>query len=242
MAKKINLGTINNATMKKLSQFNVAVYKLRDLASEKNKELQVLEAERLVITKKRQEAQANGKTLDEVIREYSVVEIEGKIGDLEKKYKELMEDHKKNKKDIPSSLVPAGLYNAYQLAMQKGDLAAKGWLIIEKKSGDEKYEIDKSFKDQIKDFLVNIGCDASNNTALDKFVTVMSVRTAGMIQCNKGEHYVKVKSVYQFNTIFVRAFLEYCINDKGVITKNKDYTLSMTVYEDDQTKDQNKNQ
>lgn len=151
---------------------------------------------------------------------------------LEAKYKKDCEPHNKAKKEA-MSLLNDTLYHSYVLSMQKGDLSAKGKLVIQKKKSSEEYTLDKSFKGIICDFLDTIGCrNQDNATALDKFAQTMSIRTSGMVRNSKGEDYIRVKSASQFKEIFMLAFLQYTIVEKGVITVNDDGTLSMTVYED----------
>ena len=232
MSKKINFGTINAESMNKLSAYHVAYLELKSLRECYKKDMSKLEEEEAKILENRKLDLDAGLLTDEVISKWSTEEVRSKMRKLEAEYKKNCEPHNKAKKEA-MSLLNDTLYHSYVLSMQKGDLSAKGKLVIQKKKSSEEYDLQKSFKGIICDFLDTIGCrNQDNATALDKFAQTMSIRTSGMVRNNKGEDYIKVKSASQFKEIFMLAFLQYTIVEKGVITVNDDGTLSMTVYED----------
>lgn len=224
MSKKINLGTINNVTINALSTFHVAIIEAKKASkahSEKNKALNE-ELEKQIA--KRDEAIKSGKTPEEAINEFSVELIYKKINAENERYKKAMKALNDDKKE-GYSLLSDALYSSYLLAMKRGDFNATGKL--------KDVSVEKSFKALVKEFLTGIGCDAENNTALDKFVNTMVVRVAGMKKASAtSDDYVVSKSKRQFNELFLLCFLQYTIVDKGVITVNDDNTLSMTIYND----------
>lgn len=232
MSKKINFGTINDNSMSKLSAYHVAYLELKSLRDIYKSDMDKLVEEEAKILENRKNELDAGMPTDEVISKWSTEEVHSKMRKREAKYKEDCKPHNEAKKNA-LALISDTLYHAYVLSMQKGNLAAKGTLTIQKKKSSEEYKIEKSFKSIICDFLDTIGCrNQDNATALDKFAQTMSIRTAGMVRNNKGEDYIKVKSANQFKEIFMFAFLQYTVVEKGVITANDDGTLSMTVYED----------
>ena len=230
MSKKVNFGTINAETMEKLSGFSVAREVLKDLRASYNADMDVLKDELAAIKDKRQKAISDGMTADEAISAFSIENINARINARTEKFKAACEPHNKAKKEA-CSMVPDSIYHAYALSMEKGDCGATGKLIIKKGKKEEEYTVEKSFKMYIVDFLEEIGCKSDNATAIRKFADVMKTWTGGMIK-SENEDYLKLKSATQFKELFVRAFLQYTINKKGIITKNEDNTLSMTVYED----------
>lgn len=231
MSKKINFGAINAESMKKLSTYHVAYLELKNLRESHKAEMDKLEIEENKILENRKNDMEAGIPRDEAISKWSIEDVHAKMRKAEIQYKKDCEPHNKNKKEA-LGLFPDDLYFAYVLSMQKGDLSAKGTLTIQKKKTSEEHKLDKSFKTIIADFLDTIGCkNQDNDTALGKFAQIMSVRTAGMVRNSKGEDYIKVKSASQFKELFMLAFLQYTIIDKGVITVNNDGTLSMTEYE-----------
>lgn len=232
MAKKINFGTINEKSMAELSAYHVAYLQLKSLRAKYKEDMdKLVTKEEKIIANRKNDIEA-GIPAEEAIEKWSLEEVYSDKRKLEYQYKKDCEPHNKNKKEA-IKLLDDNLYFAYVLSMQKGDLSAKGTLTIQKKKKSEEYKIEKSFKGIICDFLDTIGCrNQDNATALDKFAQTMSIRTAGMVRCNKGEDYIKVKSASQFKEIFMLAFLQYTIIEKGVITVNEDGSLSMTKYED----------
>lgn len=232
MAKKINLGTINETSLEKLSAFHVAIMELKSLRDVYKDDIEKLNAKKDALIQSRKDALASGMSVDEVAVKFDLLPIDNELRARTQKFEEDCKPHKASKKDA-LSLISENLYYAYVLSMKKGDLSARGTLTLKKGKKEEEYTVAKSFKDTIKDFLVEIGCDASNDTALNKFADCMKARTSGMRKCNRGEDYVTVKSLSQFNELFMLAFLQYTIIEKGVITVNDDATLSMTVYDEE---------
>lgn len=231
MSKKINFGTINTASLEKFSKYHVAYLELKGLRTVYRNDMEKLVKEETDILEKRKTALANGENTDEVIAKYSVEEVRSKMRKREAEYKKDCEPHNTAKREA-LALISDNLYHAYFLSMQKGDLSAKGTVIIPKGKKSEEYTLDKSFKGIVCDFLDTIGCrNQENTTALDKFAQIMTIRTSGVVRNNKGEDYVKAKSSAQFKDIFMLAFLQYVIVEKGVVTVNDDGTLSMTEYE-----------
>lgn len=231
MSKKINFGTINTEALNKLSAYHMAYTELKALRTQFKSDMDELKKKETTILKNRQNDIDAGIPTDEVIRKYSLEEVHAKMRALETQYNKDCKPFKKSKKEA-MSLLDDNLYYSYVLSMQRGKLDAKGILTIQKKKSSEEYKLDKSFKGIVCDFLDTIGCrNQDNATALDKFAQVMTIRTSGMIRCNKGDDYVKVKSASQFKEIFMLAFLQFTILEKGVITVNSDNSLSMTKYE-----------
>lgn len=237
MSKKINFGTINAEVMNKLSAYHVAYTELKSLRSKYNSDKAELQKEEKKIMENRKIDLDAGLPSDEVTAKWSIEKVHAKMRALELEYNKACEPLNEAKREA-LKLLNNDLYYSYVLSMQKGDLSAKGKLVIQKKKSSEEYDLQKSFKGIICDFLDTIGCrNQDNATALDKFAQTMSIRTSGMVRNSKGEDYIKVKSASQFKEIFMLAFLQYTIVEKGVITVNDDGTLSMTVYENDDHSD-----
>lgn len=232
MSKKVNFGTINAKSMVYFSTFHCSFQTLKALRNEYKSGMEKLQAEEAKILENRTHDIENGMPEEEAAHKWSLEETYRKMRILKAWFDKESKPHNEAKKNS-LAILPDNLYLSYILAMQKGDLSAKGTLTIHKKKSSEEYKLDKSFKGYILEFLEDIGCKGQDNdTALSKFVQIMSVRTSGMIKCSSGEDFIKVKTASSFNELFMLAFLQYVIIEKGVVTVNNDNTLSMTVYEE----------
>lgn len=228
MSKKINFGTINEKAMDSLSTYHKSYQTLRELRSEYKKDMDAFSIEESKILENRKNDLEAGLPTDEVIRKWSLEEVQTKIRARKVKLDKECEPFNKSKREA-LNLIDNELYNAYIVSMKKGSFSATGTTIV----GNKIYNSSKSFTEMISNFLNDIGALGQDNaTALNKFVQIMAVRTSGMIKCSKGDDYIKVKSSSQFKELFMLAFLQYTILEKGVITINDDYSLSMTKYED----------
>lgn len=229
MSKKVNFGTINQETISTLSAWNVAKVELSSLKKKLDADKAPHEEAIEKAKKNRQTDIDAGLPVDEAVRKWPTEEHYTAISALEEAYKKACEPHKKAQK-AAYAMIEDIMYYSYVLAMQKGDCGATGKLTVKKGKDEVIYTFDKSFKGYIADFLEKIGCYTDNATALGKFADVMKTRTAGVVKSNKDGEYIKAKSPSQFKELFVRAFLQYVIVDKGVVTVNDDNTLSMTVF------------
>ena len=228
--KRINFATINADALKAFSDFNVAFHKLRELREVYKAESAKIAEKRAEIIKSRDEELAEGKSLDDVLVKYSTVEVDREQNRLDLKYEQDCKPYKDMKKSA-MELVDVNLYYGYVLAQNKGSLDCKGAITLKKGKGTETVEIDKGYKTIICEFLEKIGCTKTDDDkALSKFVQTMAVRTSGMIKCNKGENYVKVKSATQYNELFMANFLQFLVVDRGLLVENEDNTLTVKEF------------
>ena len=233
MSKKINFGTINDAAMELLSKYHVAYLNLKGLHSWYKAEKDKLEEEESGILEKRKAAIAGGMSTDEAIANNSIEDVQRRLRALKVQFDAECEPHKKAQKE-GLALIDDNLYLSYMLCMNKGALGARGKLTLKKGKKSVEYTLEKSYKGIIADFLEKIGCKGQDNdTALNKFAQIMSARTSGMMDCTKGDDYIKVRSTIQYKKLFMHAFFQYVIREKGVVTVNDDGTLSMTVYDEE---------
>lgn len=241
MSKKINLGTINTESMEKFSNFHVATASLKSLREQYKSDKDKISVEIAKVVDARKTAKEKGMSDEDATAKFSLEPCYKKLNKLDEELKANCKPYNESKRDA-LKLLPVNLHYAYRLAMLKGDLNATGKLVTKRdpKTNEVKEEVtlDKSLKCYVKDFLTAIGLDASNDTALTKFAQTMAVWTGGMMKSNKGEDFLKAKGASQFNELFMLAFLQYTIREKGIITVNADNTLSMTVFEstDSETK------
>lgn len=235
MSKKINFGTIKEESIEMLSQFHCAIFELRSWSDWRKAELEKVDEEIAATLEKRKKAIAEGMTENEAISAYSVDSLYKEKTRIEKEYDTETKKHKTAMKEA-QKMVDDNIYHAYVLCWRKGDLNAKGVYTVKKGKKTVDVSVDKSFKEYVKEFCTEIGCaNTENETAMDKFADVMRVRCSGGRIMSKGENYVAERSESQFKKFFMYNFLQYTIVDKGVITVNDDNTLSMTVYENEDT-------
>lgn len=231
---KINLGTINEESMAKLSAYHVARAELIRLREEKKTAIEKVELQIEELKKARKEALENGENTDEIIAKYDILPLNNQINAINEKFKEDCKPHNLAKKDA-LKLIPDHIYHAYLLTMSNGNPSSKGTVVTKRdKDGKvkETVKVEKTMATLIKEFANTIGLgNADNESAISKFATIMSTWTNGLIKTSKGEDYLKVKSESQYKEIFMLAFLQYSIIEKKVIVVNEDNTLSMKTFE-----------
>lgn len=228
--KRINFATINATTIETFSKFNVAYWALRALRETYKAESAKIEDEKSKILENRKSDLDAGLPLNEVLVKWSTVEVERKQNILDAQYEKDCEPHKKAQNDA-MALVNSNLYYGYVLAQKNGSLNSKGTITVKKGKSTEEIDLEKSYSAMIEEFLVGIGCSKTDDAkALSKFVNAMAVRTSGMVQCNKGENYVKVKSANQYNRLFMLNFLQYLVVERGILVESEDRTLTLKQF------------
>lgn len=227
---RINFSTLNATVIDTFSKFNQAYWALRALRDEYKAESDKIQAEKDIIIENRKNDLDAGISLNDVLVKWSTLEVDKKQAALDAKYEKDCAPHKEAQVEC-MKLVDSDLYYGYILAQRKGSFATKGSVTIKKGKSTEEHELDKSYKDIIEEFLIKIGCSkVDDDKALSKFVNAMAVRTSGMVQCNKGENYVKVKSATQYNRLFMLNFLEYLVVERKILIQADDKTLSMKQF------------
>ena len=214
MSKKVNFGTINAESLSTLSAFHVAMAKIDTINNSYKEKKAEVQSKLDTMLENRQNDIDAGIPTDEVIRKYDIAPLNKELRALSEAQKKELEPYKDAYK-AAMSMLPDSLYEGYESAMKKGEMSA--------------------LTSAIHPFLVEIGCITTESTT-SKFAQIMAVRCSGSRKASKTEkkegNYVANKKANQFKEIFMLAFLQYVIVDKGVVTVNDDNTLSMTVYED----------
>ena len=223
----INLATIKEDSMGKLSAYHVATIELKKLSEEYKENNKKLVEERDAIIENRKKALEEGRSIEEVAVEFDVVPVDNKIRALKNKYDDDKKPHAQAQKKA-LSILNENMFYAYMLASKKGDLSAKGSITIKKGKKEVTVNLDKSLKSYIKDFLVEIGAgNSDNDNAIEKFAQYMSVNTSGMRVSNKVDTYAEEKRELQYNKLFMAVFFQYAIKEKKVLVVNEDNTLAM---------------
>lgn len=228
MSKKVNFGTINAEALSMFSDWNVANFKLRSLKADFDAKVAPIDKRIEEIKANRAKAIEEGMSTDEAISKYSINEAQTERLKAESEYQEACKPYKKDMSEA-QKYIPDSVYYAYAVALKKGDNNAIGEIRL---NDNKAIIVTDSFKKSVGNFLAEIGCYTDSDRALDKFVTVMINGTNGFIKSNKGSSYVRLKNMSTYKDLFIRVFLEHVVNNIGVVTRNKDNTLSMTVYED----------
>ena len=212
MSKKIDFGTIKENELGIMSNYNVTCKKMIALAKKYKTDRKVIEKEIDTILEERKKAMDEGKSFDEAMKEYSISEKTVKLNALEIQYKKDREPLQKAI-DVALEIIPDDSFEAYKEAMKKGELA--------------------SLTKKVDGFLSGLGI-ITPEKATSKFAQIMSVRISGMRRAGAKDrdngHFVSCKSEKEFKELFMCAFLEYVVVDKGVVDVNEDGTLSMHVF------------
>ena len=222
----INFRNIKADYVSMFSQFNAAFRNLQTLREQYKADCVSIEEKRSKILEERNKAIDDGMSADDAYRKYSLVEVDREQNKRDLQYENDCKPWKESKK-AAMDLLDDDLYLGYLLAQSKGSLASKGSVTIKKGKKLEKHELDKSYVDMIKAFLAEIGAGhADNDKAVSKVANIIAVRTSGMIKCNKGTDYIKVKSATQYKELALCVLLQYLVIDKGILVQQDNYTLA----------------
>lgn len=214
MAKKINAGTITDNAIIMLSSYNQATLVLRKLAEEYKEENARLVEEKEKVLEARQKALDEGKSLDVVAQEFSIVESDKAIKAAAEKYKADCEPWRAAQRNA-RKLVSKDIYESYVQAYSKGKLTA--------------YEAD------VKNYLASLGIQVPTVAQLTKIAKVFVVRTSGSRRASSKKaaegHYISEKSKVQYCDIFMLAILEWLVTEKKVLKVLPDNTLVRVIYD-----------
>ena len=203
MAKHINLGTINEVTFNACTDYVQAIYNLTKINSKFREEKAVIEKRIEAILRDREADLAQGIPVEEVTRKYSTIEENNKLRALMEKKKKDSAPWDAQKKDS-LAVCPENIYEAYKSAMEKGVM--------------------DGFVTCTEAFLKGAGIDATE-TATVKFAQKLCVRTAGMRTATSKDRenglFVSNKSKKSFSELFLAAFIDICVNEKGVLDYDK---------------------
>lgn len=233
MSVKVSFNNVNQEAIEMISDFNVALYRLDELRKDYKTANAKLEEVRKALVEKRQKA-LETKNLEDLGDELSLAKVMSEIDALEEKYEKDCKPYKDAKSKAIKSL-DNNLYYAYLYAMEKG-LSSTGTLALkkDKKTGKvtESVKIEKSFAKTIANWLVDIGATCPNDNAIDKFAQIMVAHVAGLKKTSKVKNgYATTKKSNEFKELFLRAFMQITIVEKGVFTMNDDHTVVATVYD-----------
>lgn len=212
--KSINFGTINTVSMDVLSAFNVARVSLELEKARFSKIRKELETKKEEIIKNRETDLAKGVSVDEVTAKYSTMAIETELRKEKAIHEEIVAPFNEAKNNAITAFCTEDLYNAYTETVANGTTSK---LSLE-----------------ITKFLSALGVNTPEK-GVSKFAQLMSIRVNGRLVSNgknflnKGE-YVKNRSQKQFFEQFINEFLEYVVNEKGVVIRNEDSTLSLKQF------------
>lgn len=106
------------------------------------------------------------------------------------------------------ALVPDNIYKGYVSAWETG-----------KKSVWER---------DIKEFIVAMGINVGDCVAIKNFADLFQVRCAGSRNAGvkDGNMLIKVKGQRTFDDTVIRCFIQHCVEDKGVLDRAEDGTLT----------------
>lgn len=200
MSKKINFNTMNTTTLSTLSAFCEARIALAKAEIEHKKIIAPLQSELAEIKEKRTKALAEGRPTDEVIREFSTLEVDKKITAEENRYDEVKKPLNKAVKDT-YKFVPENAFESYEKKFNEG------------KRGE--------FLDMIAEFVENLGIIEKSEGAIRKFAEELSdrlgVRVATSKNLLKNGTFTNTMNKGAFNKLFMSAFIDLLVN-KGVLS------------------------
>lgn len=228
MAKKI---MVKNMDFVSLSDYNVASFEIIRLSAEKSNELAPLREERKKILEERAKAlEKEGAVLDEVLRNYSIDDVERRISAVNEKYKAPLAECAKAQNKVLKLVNPNTFY-AYAIAMDSTDSVfnATGEFVYTKNNGDvERVKVGAkdTFYQCIKSLYDDLGAFGTDDKkAMDKLIKFHAKRVGGLKFDRKTQDNVLKKKTEVVNAL-IRDIIKYLevrgvieVADNGAITK-----------------------
>ena len=230
MSKNIIMNTINSEFISSVSDFNVARYEISRLYGIRRKEEEKANELEKAVRENRQKAIEGGMSLDDAISRYPMTEADSIRIKAKAAFETAAEPFQKMKREAFKA-VPDSIYYAYALTIEKGMLDAKGILRIQKGKSIEERKVERSFKAEIRDFLVSIGAGMTDNeTALNKCAEALRTWTAGAVNDNKSDsQLLKAKGKNLFREQFLRAFIQYGVS-RNYLVVNANHTVTVREF------------
>ena len=230
MSKNIILNSVSDSFISSVSDFNVARYEISRLYGIRRKEEEKANEIEKSVRENRQKAIEGGMSLDDAISRYPMTEADSIRIKAKADFETAAEPFQKMKREAFQS-VPDSVYYAYALTIEKGMLDAKGILRIQKGKSVEERKVDRSFKSEIREFLVSIGAGMTDNeTALNKCAEALRTWTAGAVNDNKSDsQLLKAKGKNLFREQFLRAFIQYGVS-RNYLVVNADHTVTVREF------------
>lgn len=207
MAKKINFGTINAQAVDALNAWNYVDLNGQEVRKQAKALIDAAQGQIDSILALRAEAVKNGMSIDEAVAKFSTVKAQTDLLNLQETAKEQAKVLRE-KQNKAKALVPADLYKAYTVKNATGDSAP--------------------FVAGIREFLATLGINTPE-VATEKFAETLAVRIGRVKATGKVKregHKSQDFKEAQFADMVIREFLEFLINDKGVLDQAQDGTLS----------------
>ena len=223
MSKSINFGKMSQGTIFNLNNYSKAVKTLEDM----QKQLKIANEKLAEIQEKRNKAFEEDKlTRDEIIKKYPLSKQQKEVNSII----EAMKPHKEAMKKA-TGFVPVGIYEAYKLAMLKGNIRATGSLEVTSGKKSKMVEIKEgfSFKDCVISYVRNFGTDCFETVTdknIEKVATTLLLRCSGMRKNNKGTTLSTYKSKQGFHDLFIRVVIDYLVYEKGVLDRAEDGSIT----------------
>ena len=231
MAKNIVLNTVSADFIQSVSDFSVVRNELARLAEVRNKAFAKADEKEAEIKKLRTEAMEGGMTADDAIARYPLTEADAIRTAAKADYEKAAAPHIKARQNALAS-VPDEIYYSYYKSIEAGKMDAVGLLRIQKGKSVEERKVERSFKAEIRDFLVSIGAGKTDNeTAVNKCAEALRTWTAGAVNDNKSGDgkLLKAKSKNLFREQFLRAFIQYGVS-RNYLVVNADHTVTVREF------------
>lgn len=213
MSKRINASTLKADVLAKLSSYNQATLVLRNLAEAFKADNEALFNKKAEILEARQTALDEGKSVDEVTAEFSIIEVDKEINARAEKYKSDCEPWRTAQRNA-RNLIPKDIYKSYVEAFTKGNI--------------------NNYMSDVKTFLLNLGIQVPTVAQLNKVSRQFVIRTSGARRASSKKaaegNYISEKSKVQYADLFMLAVLQWLVADKKVLKVLSDNTLVRVEY------------
>lgn len=219
MAKKLNFGNISAETLSVLNKWNKADIFGADRRATAKTQVNAAQEQVDTIKRLRDEAVAGGMSVDDAIRAFPMREAMATLENAKDGYNAVCKAIREEQNEA-KALIPENMYQAY---------------VVRNISGDS-----TEFCAQVREFLVSIGLEAPA-VASAKFADIIASRIGRRKASGKAKkegHKTSDLTKASFADMFIREFLEFCINEKGVLDQLEDGTLKMHDFSADSDRNQ----
>lgn len=171
MAKTINLSNLNADFISNLSTVLRGIQASAQLRMQAAEDISALNEDKETILANREKLLEGGMSFDEAMGQTSVVEVNGKIREVEDNLKKDLAPYRQARKEAIAGLVIEDLYAAYVVGVVNQNYGATGTVTVQGKKSEKSYTALKSFETLIGEWLEAAGAENVKGATVKKFTS-----------------------------------------------------------------------
>lgn len=208
--QKVQLATMSTEAIALLSGFSVAITEIKKLTDAHKTAVDAVKKNIETLMTEVEEGEKLGTLTAERKSEIEqlLYVLQKKIVTLDNALKDDKKPYIKAKKSA-LALVPENIYSGYKSAWESGKTAV--------------------WNADIRAFLKATGVEVGNDTAVQNFADIMTVRCSGSKNASAKDEsgrLLAVKGQRTFEETVMKTFIDYCVVEKGVLDRAEDGTIT----------------